>query len=151
MHNCTFYIYFLIINFHIFRHCRHLQWSYNKIPLQHTTINTNHFISIITNYFNKLIKNIAYILEDCTSFRSTMDICGDEKAVTVLHLSVIPTHNLCYRCINSATLYCTYFIIVTTIWTIGLQKMYVLYNICIVYFNWIMVEDPRRWCQFRNM
>jgi L-lysine 2,3-aminomutase len=29
--NCTFYIDFLILNCHMFRHFRHLQWSHNKI------------------------------------------------------------------------------------------------------------------------
>jgi hypothetical protein len=61
MHNCTFFIYFLLLNSYMFRHCRHLQRSYTKVSLKHTAINRNHFISIITKEFYKPIENIRGI------------------------------------------------------------------------------------------
>jgi len=54
-HNCTFYIFFLLVNSYMFRHCRHLQETYTKLSFKHTAINTNIIISIIAKKFYKPI------------------------------------------------------------------------------------------------
>ena len=59
----------------------HLHESYTKMLLEHTAINTNHFICIVTKEVFKRIKNIAYNLQDRMQFELRIDI--NVHAITV--------------------------------------------------------------------
>ena len=143
MRNCTFHINFLFLNCYMFRHCRHLQWSYTKISLKHTRINTKRFICIITKEFYRPIKNVAHILEDWMQFQSPLDISVHATAVTDSYTAFSHTGKQI-----GLSLYWPLYIILHIFHKCNHNLNYWLHNKCMFIINYLLLYvSIELWCK----